>query len=369
MISPIGHQSIRLLQRRAFRASSCAFVIVVVFGSSAQAQPSDDGTTATSQPTSMVAREGPVRVEIFSPEASVVAGDPFEIRLRIETVEGVQIAPPQPTDILGVFEVIDVQRKEIDCPPPAACLEVVLTLIAHFPGAYAVPSLPIPFYDDRNIPGSAQDAVAQQLNTPELPLQIEEGLADVRGPVSMALPIAWRIVGYVAVGIAALALLGWLAWRFWPAKKDNVAPHAPPPLPAYEWAVRAFRQLESDNLIAAGHIKDYYFRVNAILRGYIEREFGFNAGEQTSEEFVRSLQDDARFSATQRELLRAFIDACDPVKYAAQIPSEDEIGWVQKSAREFVERTHAAREAERRAAQQRALAERSATDAQQEVRA
>jgi len=362
MIAPIGHQPSRV-------ARWIALAIVFAGASHLYAQPSDNGDATTTSPKPAVARSGPVRVEVIPPSAPIVAGDPFDIILRIETVQGVQVAPPQPSDILGVFEVVEVKRNDTDCPPPAACLELAITLVAHFPGDYAVPSMPIPFYDDRNIPGSAQDAIAQQLNTPALPLQVEEGLADVRGPVSMAIPIEWRIVGYVALGIVGFLLLGLLAWRYWPAKKEAVAPPAPPPLPAYEWALREFRRLDNDHLIAVGRIKDYYFGVNAILRGYIEREFGFNAGEQTSEEFVRSLQHDPRFSETQRELLRAFIDACDPVKYAAQIPSEDEISWVQKTAREFVERTHEAREAERRAAEQRALAEGAATNDRREVHA
>ncbi len=366
MIAPIGRQPNRFSPRIARW-----FALAIAFASASllYAQPSDNGDSTTTQPKPVVAQSGPVRVEINPPTTSVVAGDPFDIILRIETVEGVQVAPPQPSDILGVFEVIEVKRNESNCSPPAACLELAITLVAHFPGEYAVPSIPIPFYDDRNVPGSAQDAVAQQLNTPELPLQVEEGLADVRGPVSMAIPIEWRIVGYVALGIIGLIFLSLLARRYWPAKKEAVAPTPPPPLPAYEWALREFRRLENNHLIDAGRIKDYYFGVNAILRGYIEREFGFNAGEQTSEEFVRSLMHDPRFSETQRELIRAFIDACDPVKYAAQIPSEDEVSWVQKTAREFVERTHAAREAARRLAQQRALAEDAATHDRREVHA
>ena len=364
------------LPTATLRALSRCLVLVWAIGLSAipltpaRAEPTENPNAAT-RPDPVVVSDGPVRVAVQLPAGELVSGNAFDVVMRIETTEGVQVSFPRPEDILSVFEVENVTSTDGDCTPPAICQTITLRLIAYFAGEYSLPPLPIVYYDDRRATlNNASDAQAQQFSTPEIPLKIEEGLADVRGPVAVAIPIEWRIVGLVAAIIAGLAIIGWIAKRYWPVSEDSViAPPAPPPLPAYEWALQAFRQLEADDLIAIGRIKDFYVRVNGILRGYIEREFDFNAGEQTSEEFVRSLQDDGRFSSTQRELLRAFIDACDPVKYAAQTPAPDEISWVQKTARDFVERTHATREAERRAAAQRDEGNRAINPSQSEVSA
>jgi hypothetical protein len=97
--------------------------------------------------------------------------------------------------------------------------------------------------------------------------------------------------------------------------------------------------LAAEGLIERGKVREFYYRINAIVRGYIERRWGLNAGEQTSEEFILALQRSDFLGDLHKTVLRRFVDACDPVKYARQEPAAQENEWVQTTAREFVVET------------------------------
>ena len=53
-----------------------------------------------------------------------------------------------------------------------------------------------------------------------------------------------------------------------------------------------------------------------MLRHYIEDRFGLRAPEQTTEEFLAELRQKHVFGERQKDLLRAFLEHCDLVKFA-----------------------------------------------------
>ena len=127
-------------------------------------------------------------------------------------------------------------------------------------------------------------------------------------------------------------------------------------IPAHEWARRQFAALVADDLIGKGEVQEFYYRISAIVRGYIERRFGVSAPEMTTEEFLAATAGDFRFGGAAD--LQPFMTACDLVKYARQRPAAGEWNQVLRTAGDFVERT---REATVRSTEQEAASVRTAT--------
>jgi hypothetical protein len=110
-------------------------------------------------------------------------------------------------------------------------------------------------------------------------------------------------------------------------------------LPAHEWARRQIAALIGDDLIGKGQVQGFYYRISAIVRGYIERRYGVCAPEMTTEEFLAATAGDFRFAAGPATELQAFMAACDLVKYARHRPASGEWNDLLRTAAEFVERT------------------------------
>ena len=76
-----------------------------------------------------------------------------------------------------------------------------------------------------------------------------------------------------------------------------------------------------------------------IVRRYLEGRYGVRAPELTTEEFLQEAQRAAALAANHRELLSAFLERCDRVKFAGYRPDSDESMATLKAARAFVEDT------------------------------
>ena len=133
--------------------------------------------------------------------------------------------------------------------------------------------------------------------------------------------------------MAVLAIASLLIWRRCRREK-MVAEIRKSPL---EVALSALEQLEKDDLVAKGELKEYYGRVSSILREYVEGRYGLQAPERTTEEFMEDLRrDSGTLSKEQKSLLEKFLMHCDLVKFAKFEPSADEVRATFESCKDFV---------------------------------
>jgi hypothetical protein len=93
------------------------------------------------------------------------------------------------------------------------------------------------------------------------------------------------------------------------------------------------------NLIEAGRVKEYYYRLSNILRHYIENRFHLRAPERTTEEFLVELQSSDALNQNYRELLSAFLTECDLVKFANYGATRDDAQRAHDTAVRFIEET------------------------------
>lgn len=110
-------------------------------------------------------------------------------------------------------------------------------------------------------------------------------------------------------------------------------------IPAHEWARRQIAALVAEDLTGRGLVQEFYYRISAIVRGYIERRYSVSAPEMTTEEFLAATAGDFRFATGAASGLQEFMTACDLVKYARQTPASGEWNDLLRSAAAFVEQT------------------------------
>ena len=108
---------------------------------------------------------------------------------------------------------------------------------------------------------------------------------------------------------------------------------------AYELAVRRLAKLESGGAPDEASLDGWFVELSAIIRNYLEHRYGVRAPELTTEEFLQVARRAAGLSAEHRELLSAFLERCDRVKFAGYRPDADESMATLKAARAFVEDT------------------------------
>jgi hypothetical protein len=109
--------------------------------------------------------------------------------------------------------------------------------------------------------------------------------------------------------------------------------------PAYKIALKAFNELQKENLINKGEIELFYRKLSLILREYIENRFEIKAPEQTTEEFMREMFSSDIIQNEYKAILRDFLSQCDLVKFAKYEPPLSCHNDAYNVAIDFVEKT------------------------------
>lgn len=136
---------------------------------------------------------------------------------------------------------------------------------------------------------------------------------------------------YWILGIIGLLALLAAAW-WWYRRRKNKEAAPPPPRPAHEVALEGLDRLQAEPGMPG---KEYYFRLTAVLRGYLEGRYGFKALEMTVEELGPELDKRAKREPMMREVKNLLKEA-DPVKFAGQIVSAEKQQQDANFARRFI---------------------------------
>lgn len=154
-------------------------------------------------------------------------------------------------------------------------------------------------------------------------------LAPIAPPVYVFPYPPWMVA---AAAVAAIAVLGALAWAV--VRRVRNRPVPPPPTPRQ----RALAALEALRL-RAEHTEPYPFsiEVSDALRRFVSEEFRVRATQQTSPEFLAAAAASPQFSEAGRALLAAFLEKADLIKFARVAASSKDSGQLLEEARRFVE--------------------------------
>ena len=152
---------------------------------------------------------------------------------------------------------------------------------------------------------------------------------DIRPPFFYLRSWFWLWIVLAALATAGLITL---IWR-WLASRGSV-----PPQTAYEQALANLERARE--LMNEDDPEPYGVAVSEAIRTYLNQRFHAASTHRTTEEFLRQMQDDAATPlAAHRDLLGAFLQACDLLKFAKYHPGLPELEQVHQRAVNFVAAT------------------------------
>ncbi|MBC8067553.1 MAG: hypothetical protein IAG13_04395 [Deltaproteobacteria bacterium] len=196
--------------------------------------------------------------------------------------------------------------------------------LQHFaPGPASVPGFVLTWVDERGaiqtlaVPAVAFTVDALLANEAEPQRKPEDPPISIEYPNTLAETVAYSVLATLAA-----ALLGWFALRRL-LRRRKPAPMMPA-IPPHRLALDALEELEHSSLLGDGRVQDYYVQLTEIGKGYLERRFGVDALDRTTDEIRRALlRDEARIAPLTASEVVAFLQRCDMVKFARQLPQED----------------------------------------------
>lgn len=263
--------------------------------------------------------------------------DPLRLSLHVEAPETATVLFPEPGASLGPFQVARIlPRKPQAAGPERQQWQQEYILTTEQPGTLTLPALTV------QVRTAAGDIA---LSTEPLDISVTSLLtdhADVQAPRDIAPPVPLERRGvppwvWIALGGLAGLLLLLAAWWLWRRRHHRFPIW--PPRPAHVLALEALQRLQRDDLIAQWRVEEFYVRLSGIVRRYIEWRFGVRAPEQTTEEFLEAIFTTGGLIATHRDLLAAFLQQCDLVKFAMHQPVSGDMQRALERARAFIEQT------------------------------
>ena len=86
-------------------------------------------------------------------------------------------------------------------------------------------------------------------------------------------------------------------------------------------------------------MEEFYTRLSDIVRHYLEGRFYLRAPERTTEEFLYEVSQDNALAQEHKDLLGAFLQESDLVKFARHHPEQSDMQRALEAAEKFVRDT------------------------------
>lgn len=266
--------------------------------------------------------EARLRVEV----ARTTAEPGFAVVTLTLTVEGPDTLEVQTPRLEDAADAWKDERKSIrrEVRDRRATWSQVIRLQQVKPGREPVADVTLLFRSDAN----ANWSEAKWINILREIREVPEP-----SPPEPTLPFSWlRRWGFALVLVVAalLVLFVWLRRRW--NRHD-------PPLPSDLWALREIDRLEHTHSPPQDDAKMYHTQISHVIRRYLTERYGLHVLQQTTAEFLYTVQHTPELSAEQRTLLSELFERCDLAKFAHIHTPTEECRRTAELARELVRQT------------------------------
>ena len=179
-----------------------------------------------------------------------------------------------------------------------------------------------------------------QINTESIPYQVSsveisetDDIRDIKGLILPEYRYAPILIsgGCLLFIIICYVLIKWYRQNQNPESKKTKSK-----ADFYELTLHKLDDLEAQNLISKNEFNQLHTQLSTILRYFIENHFGLRAQEQTTEEFMKEMQQSIHFNNEQRGILIHFLKLADLVKFATFDPGSQISQDAMLSIRDFV---------------------------------
>jgi len=144
--------------------------------------------------------------------------------------------------------------------------------------------------------------------------------------------IYWSVAAILIVALIVLIILKLTK------KKPQLIVEKKPDVPPHIIALAQLEKIKEEAVWKEGKTKEYYSAISDSVRLYIEGRFGIQALELTTDEIVKAFKSQV-VDQLSKEKLQQLLVLADFVKFAKQIPLEQEHAMVLQNAFDFVNGT------------------------------
>jgi len=277
---------------------------------------------------------GDLDIRVTAPGEAIAVGDVIHVRVSVyHPLEGLVTTPEidRPPELVVRSRNSSTQAFD----EQHALTQIDYTLSSYRVGKHALSTGTVTCV----ISGKAHlkaDFPEQYIQVNSVLADDQKTPADLRDIHQAKSPMPWLLLAIAAIVVVAILLAVTIAFL---VKKPSSDPTPPPPPPPHELAIAALIRLKGSGLIEKRAFEPFYVKVSDILRSYIERRFGLDAPDMTTEEFMHEAGRSHILSPDQQNLVHQFLEECDLVKFARLEPAEETMHRVLESAQHFVEET------------------------------
>lgn len=256
-----------------------------------------------------------VRVKASVDRTTILIGEPIKLNLEAWVPTGTNFNWFK-TDTIPHFEIVDPGKQDSSRDMDTKVYRQQLTITSFDSGSWTIPSFVLQTGRKRFRTDTFSIAVTYS------PDDTAKGYHDIKDILAVKNP-GNPYIPWIIAAVTLLALLGII--YFLRKKKKTAAPvrQQVSKLTPVEEAMQSLNELKKEDLPAKGEVKQYYTRLNDILRWYVFRKFNFSSLEKTNDELVMQLRE-TKLSHPDYTTLAQALRMADFVKFAKYTPSVED---------------------------------------------
>ena len=279
------------------------------------------------------AKDSQLSVQAEVDRTALTIGDPLHFTLTLKYSPDLKIDSLNLKEKLNKFEVRDstvttkTKKREI-------ATQYKFTLVPWQTGEYEIPSLTINYKD--------KDGRQKSVFSDPLKIEVKSVLGQVTDSADIKnlkaqLDLGRSVWFYLLIALALLALGTALTlYLLNRQKKKAIKPEII--RTPWEIALEELQNLLQAHRLSRIPVKEYYFRLTEILRGYLERRFGIPLLESTTQEIRAQLERNYLNPESKKSFLQ-FLEQSDLIKFAKVQPETPRLTSDWELAYQIVQET------------------------------
>jgi hypothetical protein len=272
--------------------------------------------------------------------AAIMIGDQIGMELGVKVPDKFIVQWPVIDDtITSHIEIVKMSSIDSSFRNGQLIMKQNLTITSFDSGYFEIPEFKflLQSKNDTTKFEAATGALYLQVYTPEVDTAkpFVPIIKPIEEPYTFGEILPWILLGLTVLAIIIL-LIVYLNKR---KAKQPLFGRKPKPLPPPDVeAITKLEELRHARVWQSGKVKEYYSQLTDIMRNYLNRRFGFDALEMTSDEIVEELANH-QVNEEVKEKLKGMLMLADLVKFAKAQPTPLENDLSLDHSLDFVKET------------------------------